>query len=459
MNTSEKQNGLVRFFSTTLWELDPDAYSGSKRRLVKYLQVLALVVKDFWDDQCLLRASALSFTTILSFVPFFALTFAVLKGLGVQNKLEPLILEKMAAGSEEIVDKIITYINNTNMTSLGAAGLVTLIMTVITLLGNIEETFNVIWGVHETRSPYRKFSDYLSVVISGPILLFAAMSITTTLQSQAFMKWLMASSYFGNLMLLCFQLAPYVIISLALTTLFVFIPNTKVKFKSALIGGILAGTSWQVAQWGYIHFQVGVSRYNAIYGTLALLPIFMVWIYTSWLIVLFGVEVVYAHQNIRTFRREVRCPHINQGLKELLVLAILQKVGSAFVTGAPQWTEERLAEELNISTRIVRDLLEELTAGGYLAKVAGEPPTHQPARALEQIQLAELFHAVRNSGSGCVAPVLTGEDALLELLATLDAARDVALDSMSLNDLVHRTLDTPPKAGFKGISGSPSAWR
>ena len=305
MAETTRHEGLIHFFTTTLWKLEPEEYGGLKGRGVKYLQIMALVVKDFWFDQCILRASALSFATILSLVPFFALTFAVLKGLGVQNKLEPLILEQVAAGSEEIVEKIVSYINNTNMTSLGAIGLATLIVTVITLLGNIEEAFNVIWGVRETRSLYRKFSDYLSVVISGPILLMAATSITTSLQSQAVTKWLEANAYFGTVLFFFFHILPYLSVSIALVFLYIFIPNTKVRFGSALVGGTLAGTSWQIAQWGYLHFQVGVSKYNAIYGTLAVLPVFMVWIYTSWLIVLFGVEMVCAHQNIRTFRREL----------------------------------------------------------------------------------------------------------------------------------------------------------
>jgi membrane protein len=443
MSDTGKQGRLVLFFTKTLWELEPETYGDGRGRLVRYLQILALVVKDFWDDHCLLRASALSFSTILSLVPFFALTFAVLKGLGVQNRLEPLILDQVAAGSEEIVDRIVTYINNTNMTSLGAVGLVTLLVTVVSLLGNIEETFNVIWGVHETRSLYRKFSDYLSVVIVGPILLFAATSITTTLQSQSFIKWLIGTSYFGNLLLICFHLAPYVSMSLALTSLYIFIPNTRVRFKSALIGGLLAGTSWQLAQWVYIHFQVGVSRYNAIYGTLAVLPVFMVWLYTSWLIVLFGVEMVYAHQNIKTFRREVRCPHLSHGLKELLVLAILQKVGAAFVAGTPPWTDERLAEELGVSTRLVRDLLAELVTSGYLAKIAGEPPVHQPARALEQVPLSVLFTAIRTSESSCAVPEFAGADALRSLLADLDSARDAALSGLTLNDLVRSALPGP----------------
>src|SRR5690242_19207993 len=153
-----------RIFSKNLWELEPDAFTGLKRFAVKYLQILAMVIKDFWDDKCLLRASALSFSTILSLVPFFALTFAILKGFGVHNMLEPFILGEVAAGSHEVVDKIITYINNTNMTTLGAAGLITLIITVISLLGNIEEASNAIWGVKETRPLNRLFSDYLSVL-------------------------------------------------------------------------------------------------------------------------------------------------------------------------------------------------------------------------------------------------------------------------------------------------------
>jgi membrane protein len=248
MKDSPDKSRLSRFFSTTLWELEPEAFTGLKRYAVKYLQILALVMRDFWDDNCLLRASALSFSTILSFVPFFALTFAVLKGFGVHNKLEPFILEQVAAGSHEIVDRIITYINNTNMTSLGAIGLITLIITVISLLGNIEEAFNAIWGVKETRSLYRRFSDYLSVLFTGPLFLLAAVSITTSLQSQTLVKWLVETSYLGDALLFLFRLAPYLIIWMALIFLYIFIPNTRVRFKSALIGGVLAGTLWELAQ-------------------------------------------------------------------------------------------------------------------------------------------------------------------------------------------------------------------
>jgi membrane protein len=440
MNRIPIKSRLAGFFSTTLWHLEPEKSTGIKRHAVKYLQILTLVVKDFRDDHCLLRASALSFSTILSIVPFFAMTFAVLKGFGVHNKIEPFILEEVTAGSQKTVERIITYINNTNMTSMGAIGLVTLIITVITLLSNIEEAFNVMWGVPETRPFYRKFSDYLSVVVTAPILLLAAVSITTSLQSQALVKWLAETSYLGQLFLLMFRLAPYFIIWLALVFLYIFIPNTRVRFKSALIGGVLAGTIWQLAQWAYIFFQVGVARYNAIYGTLALLPIFMVWIYTSWLIVLFGVEVVYAHQNIRTFRREIRNPSFSHSQKELLCLAILQDIASAFHSEITPWTPEQLAEELDIPLRVVREILSLLVETGYIAATAGENTNYIPARELDRITVMDVLKNLKNHGDECrIIRMTKGEKRLQEILGRLDAGIAASLEGMTLKDLV----DTP----------------
>jgi membrane protein len=436
MTDGKGSGGVVNFFTTTLWELDPEEYSGARRLALKYLQIMALVVKDFWEDQCLLRASALTFSTILSIVPFFALTFALLKGLGVQNKLEPLILDQVAAGSQEVVTKIVSYINNTNMTSLGAIGLATLIITVITLLGNIEEAFNAIWGVSETRSFHRKFSDYISVIVTGPLLLVAATSVTTTLQSQTMVKWLVENSYLGDLILHAFRLIPYLSIWIALVFLYIFIPNTKVRLKSAIIGGILAGTSWQIAQWGYIHFQVGVAKYNAIYGTLAMLPIFMVWIYTSWLIVLFGVEVVYAHQNIKTFRREVHTPSLSHGMKELLALSLLHRIAVEFHAGRPPLTEEGLAEELDLPIRVVRELLHQLCDAGYLVAVADES-AFQPARSLEQLSVVEILATLRTYGEKLRLTRMTrGEELLQALLAKKEAGAAATLAGVTFRDLL-----------------------
>ena len=395
------------------------------------------MLKNFWDDNCLLRASALSFTTILSIVPLFALTFAVLKGFDVQNKVEPYLLEQVAAGSEEIVDNIITYINNTNMTSMGAIGLATLIVTAIMLLGNIEEAFNVIWGVKGTRSLHRKFSDYLSVLLSGPILMLAAISITTTLQSQSIVRWLLQTSYLGDLLLLFFRLAPYVSVWLALFFLYIFLPNTKVRAKSAMIGGILAGTVWQLAQWGYLYFQVGVGKYNAIYGTMAVLPIFMVWIYTSWAIVLFGVEVVSAHQNIKTFRHEFRTPQLSNAMIELLSLSILQEIATAFHYGTPPLTKERLAEILGIPVRMTKELLVQLMELGFVIRADGEKASYHPARELEQVSVNDVLAGLNSYGNRVwIEQIASQEELSHDILNRANDAAEAALSGLTLKDLI-----------------------
>ncbi len=441
------KTGIKAFFTTTLWEMDPDSYRGARRHAVKYLQIMALVMRDFRADQCLLHASALSFTTIMSLVPFFALAFAILKGLGVQNKLEPFILEQVSAGSEVIVDRIITYINNTNMTSLGAIGLLALVVTVITLLGNIEEAFNIIWGVKETRSLHRKFSDYLSVLVSAPLLMLAAMSLSTTLQSQTFVQWVIANTYLGDFLLYGIRFVQHLTVWAALVFLYIFIPNTKVRFKSALIGGILAGTLWQLVQWGYIHFQVGAAKYNAIYGTLAVLPIFMVWIYTSWLVVLLGVELVCAHQNIRTFRRELRIT-VSHGLKELLALALLQSITEAYYFGNPPLSVEALAEKLDIPIRVVRELLGILEEAGYLLETAGDAPTYHPARDIEHISVTDVLHTLKNFGGSCkISKTTREEELLMGILAKADNSATAALAGMTLKDLIGSTPQTATSSG------------
>ncbi len=273
------------------------------QRLPLPLQRLARFVLDLGraidEHQLSLRAAGLTYTTVLSLVPFLAIAFAVLKGFGVQNALEPVLLKVVGESSREVVIRIIGYVNNTNVKSLGLIGLLTLLVTVINLLTSIEEAFNAICGVSETRSLQRRFSDYLSVVVVGPVLLMVAMSMTSSLQSQWLVQWLINHTVLGDAILLLFRLVPYVSIWIAMTFLYSYIPNAKVPLRSALLGGVVAGTIWQLIQWAYFHFQVGVANYNAIYGALAALPIFLVWIYTSWLIVLFGLELVRSHQEQR----------------------------------------------------------------------------------------------------------------------------------------------------------------
>jgi len=255
-----------------------------------------LLVK-FFDDRCPLFASALSFSSLLSIVPFLAIVFAILKAMGLHTSLTPAILSNVAAGSQEIVSSILLYIHNTRVASLGVIGTVALLVTVIATLNTVEEAFNRICNVDRKKAYHHKLRDHLIVIFSIPLMIALAGTVTTIMQHQEVARWFLLLPGFGHLLLLLFKLTPYLSIWIALVCLFKFIPNTRISIRNALIGGLLAGTLLQFAQLLHIHFQFGVSRYNAVYGTLALLPVFMIWIYTSWVIVLYGMQFVWYLQN------------------------------------------------------------------------------------------------------------------------------------------------------------------
>lgn len=432
------RQSVMGFLTAKLEKAESCEFAGFRRKALRFFHAGVLVVRNFLEHKSLLRASALSFTTILSIVPLLALAFAVLKGLGVQNSLEPLILQRFTVGSGEVVDKIVTYINNTKMGSVGAVGLAFLVITVISLLGNIEEAFNDIWGVEGHRSIYRRFSDYLSVVVSGPLLMLAAISITTSLQSQSVVLWILQRSYVGDLLLLLFQIVPYLIVWISLFSLYVFMPNTKVRLESALFGGILAGTIWQLAQWGFIHFQVGVAKYNAIYGTLAALPVFMAWVFTSWVIVLFGVEVVAAHQSRKTFLHDFEPTELSYATREATALVLLLTVAGAFYREERPWTLERLADEKHVPLRTARRLLSKLVATGYLLVAEGKG-TYYPARDLEHIRVSTLLNDLKHQGSEFpLAETDQLGNLARELILKLDRLTDEALEDLTLKDLVER---------------------
>jgi len=249
------------------------------------------LAEKFLADRCTTLASALSFSSMLSIVPFLAILFAILKALDVHTTLAPTLLSNVAGGSQEVVASILRYIDNTHVGSLGAVGLITLFLSVMATLDNIEEAFNQICGIGRGKAVHHKLRDYLIVIFGIPILIALAVSLTTSLLHQEVAQWFLGLPGIGKLLLL--RLVPFLSIWIALVCLYFFIPNVRVRLRHALTGGLIAATAWQAAQWAFIHFQLGVSRYNAIYGTLALLPVFMIWIYTSWIIVLAGMEIVW----------------------------------------------------------------------------------------------------------------------------------------------------------------------
>lgn len=424
-----------------LWEQNPADLSLLQRILLRQIQTAALVVRDFGVNQCLLRASALTYYTMLSLVPLLALTFALLKAFGVQNLLQPLIIEKLNVGDGRVADIILGYINNTQVTQLGAVGLIFLIIAVVSLLTNVEKSFNYVWGVKSVRPLLRRFSDYLSVILAGPVLIISAISMTSTLTSNSLVQKFIEMEMIGSLILLLFKVTPFFFMWLAFTGLYVFMSNIKVEWRAAFVGGIVGGTLWQIAQVGYVHFQVGVGRYNAIYGTMAALPIFMVWLYLSWVIVLFGLGVCYAKQNLRTSGRDLRGAEVSRNSFEQIALALLVTLADRFSKGEPALSNEQLAKYLFIPPRLCRSIIALLLEIGFVSELctlAGRC-NYQLGRSADNLSLAEILKKMGDFGEEPLH--LHPHPQTLIALETYHRVEDIVgenLNGTTLKDLVIR---------------------
>jgi len=440
----DRLNKIRYFLQHDLWTIEANRLSWFQSLLLRQVRVGTAVIHGFFADRCMLSASALTYTTLLSIVPLLALMFALLKGFGVQNPLEPLIIQHLALGTEEIVSQIISYIDNTNVARLGVVGVVALVFVVLTLLSNIEKSFNRIWGVDETRPLLRRFADYFSVVTIGPVFVLAAISMTSSLASNQLVTHLQENTYFGPLILVLFKSIPYVGMWIAFTILYIFMPNTRVNVKAALIGGIFGGTLWQLAQWGYVHFQVGVGRYNAIYGTMAALPIFMVWLYVSWLIVLLGVEMAYAWQNLHLLPSDIRGSDVNFASRELVSLTVMLVVSEPFYRGTPGWDSAQVAAGLDLPPRLAQDILQQLVRLGFLSEVRDgrqDRQVYQPGRALDMLTVHDLLQGLKQDGVNYTRLRSTPERAVVrEIEEAIDAAGRNALAELTLQDLVRKMI-------------------
>ena len=336
-----------------------------------------MAIRRFSDNKCELRASALTFYTLLSIVPVVAMAFGVAKGFGLEKILEAQLLAKLE-GQPEVADRLLgfarTLLENTKGGAIAGVGVAVLFWSVIKVLGNIESALNDIWGIARARALGRKLADYLSVMIICPVLLIIASSVTllVTTQITTMVEGLAFLGYAGGIIIILIKFLPYTVIWFLFTFMYVFMPNTKVQLKSAIWGGVLAGTIYQLTQFTYIKFQVGVSGYGAIYGSFAALPLFLVWLQLSWLIVLFGAEVSFAHQNVAAYEFAADCASLSNRFKRTVALFITHHCVKAFVHAQSAPTAEDIAQELEIPIRLVRSTLFELTEAQILAEIRAQ---------------------------------------------------------------------------------------
>lgn len=432
-----------QFFNESLWEIDLAGLSASRAFVYHTLRVAYLAGKDFIEDLCPLRASALSYTTLLSLVPLLAFMFAIAKGFGAQDQLGPWLLEKVRTSSVPemltVTQQILTFVNRyleeTRTGALGTFALLFLLYTILRTLGTIETSFNEIWGIQSPRTFLRKFSDYLSILAVGPILVITAIGITTSLSSSRVVQHLYQIGLFSTALELLVYFLPYFTLWVAFTLLYLFIPNTRVRFSSALTGGIVGGTLWQFTFWAYVHLQIGISGYNAIYASFASIPIFLIWLYTSWILVLIGAEISFAHQNVETHRMERRTFSVSHASRELIALRFMTSICRRFAEGAPPLSAEELSHSLTVPVHLAREVLSQLSSIQILIEIPGKRTTYQPARPPEKITAMEVFQVLRHYGS---ALQLKEDQGTHQLRALLDGAMRGAssfLQNANLRDL------------------------
>ncbi|ADU62421.1 MAG: YihY family inner membrane protein [Pseudodesulfovibrio sp.] len=387
---------LKRHFSEGIWMRNVSETPLVVRLWRSVSRLFYLVVFGFAKDQCIIRAAALTFTTILSIVPFLAVAFSISKGFGLQNTefIRTLVL-KLTTGREEVADKIIEYIDRTNVQALGWVGVATLLFTVLSLVGTIEKAFNTIWGVTKGRSAWRKVTDFFPVIVICPMVLLIASSFNLSLQQQEIVTGLLSVKAIGLLEAAFLKATPYILISMAFAFMYAFIPHTKVRLTSAVLGGVVGGVLWQMAQWLYIHWQIGAAKYNAIYGSFAQLPLLLMWIYISWLVVLLGCEVSYAWQNLNTFVKQRYFGQATPFERQKIAVLMMSLLARRFRDGRPLPSVEEISDGLMAPASLVSDLFRLLQKAGYTVLTDDQDhEVYAPARALDEIRVLDVVRVV-----------------------------------------------------------------
>jgi membrane protein len=445
MNTStrERRRSIQELRTRVVdrvWDVDSADLTRLKRLFHSVIKISLVVAQDFIENLVKLQAMALAFKTLLSLAPLLAVIFSILKAFGVHNRMEPALAEALAPLGEkgqEITNHLIGFVDRMSAGALGSVGLVTLFITALSLIGTIEQAFNRIWRVRSPRKFTRKFSDYLSVILVGPVLVFAAVTITATLQSNTFVQKLMSLEPFGTVILTLLKLVPYVTLWGAFAFLYVFIPNTRVKFKSALIGGIVAALLWQTVGWGFAVFVASSTRYYAIYSSFAILLLFLLWLHIGWIIVLMGAQVAYAYQHIHAYQGERENLAHSPAGREKLALHMMFLVGRNFYQGLDPMSVTELATKLHLPAGLVKDFMEMLQQTRLVLPLADEE-TFVLGRDPETISIKEILDCVRNSGRRVGAPIHRGaeENEIDEMLLDVDQSVAEALEGKSLQSFI-----------------------
>ncbi|MFK7795485.1 MAG: YihY/virulence factor BrkB family protein [Gammaproteobacteria bacterium] len=391
---------ILKKIAEAIWKVDIKSQPLWKQLLISVCRFAYLIVIDLANGQLNLRAMSLVFTTILSFVPLIAVSFSVLKAFGVHNQIEPALLNlfsHLGDKAPELTNNIIGFVDNVEVGLLGTLGIAFLFYSVISLLTKVEEAFNYTWRIQKTRSLAERFSNYLSVLMVGPVLVIAAMGTTASLLNNSVTQSLASVEPFGLVLELVTKLIPYVLIIFAFTFVYSFVPNTKVRFIPALTGGVAAGILWQSVGYIYALVIAQSSTQTAIYAGFAIIFFFMTWLYLNWLILLVGSSVAFYRQYPEYLMSRNQTVSLNNHDREHIALNVLLMIGANFYNKQAAVSVEAIVDHLACPKQSVEEVLQCYEAAGILQSVSSLPLSYLPATPLENLTVSEAYSIVRNS--------------------------------------------------------------
>lgn len=404
-------------------------------------RVLFAVIRDVLNGNLTLHAMSLVYTTMLSVVPLLALSFSVLKAMGVHNQLTPLLysfFEPMGQQGVDIADNVLGFVDNIKVGVLGSVGLILLIYTVISLVQKIERSFNYIWRVPQLRSISQRFSNYLSVIMVGPLLMASAIGVTATIMNSSVVHEAMQIEPFGFLIASISKLTPFLLIIVAFTFVYLFMPNTKVHFKSALVGGVVSGITWQMTGVLFASFVVRSAQYEAIYSGFAVGIVLLIWLYICWLILLLGSSIAYYDQNFHSITRnyEVKA---SPEVSESLALVIMEEVSRRYDRSEKPITQQKLEELLPVPPVLTREVSDKLLRQSILIVAGGNGDELVPGTSLDKISVLDVVKAVR-ADEEKLADRLKYNANLSNLQDTVDQVLKSQLQEVTLQQLVREGL-------------------
>ncbi|MBF8262345.1 MAG: YihY/virulence factor BrkB family protein [Parachlamydiales bacterium] len=420
---------IKRYFQQGLWDFSLKEKRGWNRVYYKLLRIAALSVRAFHQNQCSMRASALTYYTLMSLVPVLAMAFAVAGGFGMHQYLQERLLSYFHE-NQAVLSNLFSYsdklLEQTKGGILAVFSIVLLIYSVTLLISNMERALNHIWGVRKLRSWRRLFTDYSALMLIAPLFFLFASALTVWISHylEAGVLVVARGSTVTAAALFLIRLIPYAMFWILFGFIYLFLPNTKVRVFSAFLGGFVAGTLYLIVQWGYIYFQVGVARYGSMYGSLAALPLFLVWIQLNWFLLLFGAEISFAHQTHEQREFEPAVEKMSYSFRKLLALWITQICIDRFMKKWPPISVEILMETHQIPYSIATLLLHQLALANILIEVKDSDPAAGfiPNGDVHEMRVSDVIFALENHGTSDFPQLSAG--ALGQLDATLKAFRE-----------------------------------